>query len=245
MKPLLTFYDTIYRVEGMTCQACADTIQNGVKANLNVSLAHVSLSEKELRIQSDAIFDVADVNAVVSNLGNYRIRDNNPSLLSNIIEYFSSKKPIVIALFLVAISSLALQVPNNTFDIDKWFTTYMGLFFMLFSFLKLLNVSGFSMTFKRYDLISKKVPGFSNIYPYIELTLAITFLTQSFLIYANILTLIFMASQSAGVYKSLRNHEQIQCACMGSAISLPLSSLTLIENFIMISMAMYMIQAYY
>ena len=107
MKPLLTFYDTIYRVEGMTWQACADTIQNGVKANLNVSLAHVSLSEKELRIQSDAIFDVADVNAVVSNLGNYRIRDNNPGLLSNINEYFSSKKPIEIALFLVAISSIA------------------------------------------------------------------------------------------------------------------------------------------
>ena len=93
MKSLLTIYDTIYRVEGMTCQACADTIQNGVQDNLNVSLAHVSLSEKELRIQSDTIFDVADVNAVVSNLGNYRIRDNNPSILSNIIEYFSSKKP--------------------------------------------------------------------------------------------------------------------------------------------------------
>ena len=51
MKPLLTFYESVYRVEGMTCQACADTIETGIKASLNVSLAHVSLSEKELRIQ--------------------------------------------------------------------------------------------------------------------------------------------------------------------------------------------------
>ena len=245
MKPLLTFYESVYRVEGMTCQACADTIETGIKASLNVSLAHVSLSEKELRIQSDTVFDINDINNVVSNLGDYRIRDNNPSLFSNMIEYFSSKKPIVIALLLVTISSLALQVPTNTFDIDKWFITYMGLFFMLFSFLKLLNVSGFSMTFKKYDLISKKVPGFSAIYPYIELTLAIAFLTQSLLIYANLFTLFFMTSQSLGVYKSLRNSEQIQCACMGSAISLPLSSLTLIENIIMICMATYMIQAYF
>ena len=59
--------------------------ETGIKASLNVSLAHVSLSEKELRIQSDAVFDINDINNVVSNLGDYRIRDNNPSLFSNII----------------------------------------------------------------------------------------------------------------------------------------------------------------
>mgnify|MGYP001258469719 FL=1 len=245
MKSLLTTYETVYKVEGMTCQACADTIETGVKTNLGVLLAHVSLEKKELRIQSDTIFDINNINSVVKNLGDYRIRDNNPGLISNIVEYFVSKKPIVIALSLVTISSLALQVPTNTFDINKWFITYMGLFFMLFSFLKLLNVSGFSMTFKKYDLISKKIPVFSTIYPYIELTLAIAFLTESLLMYAMIFTLIFMISQSIGVYKSLRSSEQIQCACMGSAISLPLSSLTLIENIIMISMATYMIQAYF
>tara|TARA_B110000116_G_scaffold69040_1_gene59590 strand:- start:504 stop:1244 length:741 start_codon:yes stop_codon:yes gene_type:complete len=244
MQSLDTVYETVYRVYGMTCQGCADTIENGIKSNLNITFAHVSLTEKELRIQSEAILDLNDINSIVSNLGNYKILNNNPSLISIVINYFSSKKPIVIALILVATASLSLQVPTKSFDINAWFISYMGLFFMLFSFLKLLNVSGFSMTFKKYDLISKKIPRFSLIYPYIELILAIAFLTQYLLIYANILTLVFMTSQTIGISKSLKNSEQIECACMGSSISLPLSSLTVLENIIMISMATYMTSTY-
>ena len=48
MKPLLTFYESVYRVEGMTCQACADTIETGIKASLNVSLAPVSYTHLTL-----------------------------------------------------------------------------------------------------------------------------------------------------------------------------------------------------
>ena len=75
MKSLLTTYETVYKVEGMTCQACADTIEAGIKTNLGVLLAHVSLEKKELRIQSDTIFEINHINSVVTNLGDYRIRD--------------------------------------------------------------------------------------------------------------------------------------------------------------------------
>ena len=50
-----------------------------------------------------------------------------------------------------------------------------------------------------------------------------------------------MTSQSIGIARALINSEQIQCACMGSAVDVPLSSLTLVENFIMIIMSGYMI----
>ena len=91
----------------------------------------------------------------------------------------------------------------KTFSLNKWFMSYMGIFFIIFSFLKLLNVSGFSMTFKKYDLISKIIPGYANSYPFIELALGIIFLTQtqSILIYANTLTLIFMISQTIGIIR--------------------------------------------
>ena len=149
----------------------------------------------------------------------------------------------MIALSIVILSSLALQTSEETFSLNKWFMSYMGIFFIIFSFLKLLNVSGFSMTFKKYDLISKIIPAYANSYPFIELSLGIIFLTQtqSILIYANVLTLIFMISQTIGIIKSLSKSEQIQCACMGSAVDVPLSSLTVAENIIMIAMATYMI----
>jgi len=50
-----------------------------------------------------------------------------------------------------------------------------------------------------------------------------------------------MISQSIGISRALIRSEQIQCACMGSAVDLPLSSLTLVENALMIMMSGYMI----
>ena len=241
MKELLTLYDTKYRVEGMTCQACADSIESAISVLPDVSFASVSLLDKELLVQSDQILDLKHLNSAISTSGDYKILSNDPSLFSRIYNYFDSKKPIVIALILVSLSSLSLQVPNSSFNLDSWLTSYMGIFFLLFSFLKLLNVSGFSMTFKRYDVISKQFGPFAIAYPFIELLLALAFLTQSFLILANGATLIFMISQSIGVIQVMKNGENVQCACMGTAISLPISSLTLFENLVMISMATYML----
>ena len=233
----------IYKVEGMTCQGCADNIQSGLNNQSFVTKANVSLQESKLTIEADSGIDINSLNSIVTTLGNYKLRPNTTNIFSEIINYFTSKKPIVIALSIVILSSLAMQTSDETFSLNKWFMSYMGIFFIIFSFLKLLNVSGFSMTFKKYDLISKIIPAYANSYPFIELSLGIIFLTQtqSILIYANVLTLIFMISQTIGIIKSLSKSEQIQCACMGSAVDVPLSSLTVAENIIMIAMATYMI----
>ena len=233
----------VYKVEGMTCQGCADNIQNGLNNQSFINKANVSLQESKLTIDSDSTLDINSLNSIVSTLGNYKIRPNTTNILSEIVNYFTSKKPIVIALSIVILSSLAMQISDETFNLNKWFMSYMGIFFIIFSFLKLLNISGFSMTFKKYDLISKIIPPYATSYPFIELSLGIIFLTQtqSILIYANAFTLIFMVSQTIGIIRSLSKSEQIQCACMGSAVDVPLSSLTVVENITMIAMATYMI----
>ena len=233
----------LFKLEGMTCQGCADTIQNGMNEQSFINNAEVSLKEETLEITSDNDLDIRSLNSVISVLGNYKVRPYKTNLFAEIINYFTSKKAIVIALSIVILSSLAMQAPFEDIKIKNVFMSYMGIFFILFSFLKLLNVSGFSMTFVKYDLISKVIPGFALTYPFIELGLGMIFLTQieSILIYANILTLIFMISQSIGISRALIRSEQIQCACMGSAVDLPLSSLTLVENALMIMMSGYMI----
>ena len=119
--------------------------------------------------------------------------------------------------------------------------SYMGIFFLIFSFLKLIDVKGFSGSFKKYDLISKIIPGFAITYPFLELFLALAFLSSYFLITSYIMTLIFMTSQFFGVFISLQKKEVIKCACMGSSINIDISTLTLIENLVMILMSSYMI----
>ena len=230
-----------FQIQGMTCLGCADTIQTRLRKESDVISAEVSFENEELLLDSKVPVDNEYIDSIISNLGNYNVKSQNANLLSKLLEHLNSKKPILLALTIVIVSSLSIQTPFQNFDLDNWFITYMGLFFMLFSFLKLLNIKGFSLTFSRYDLLGKNIPGFSISYPFLEFCLGVAFLTNSLLITANLTTLIFMISQSIGVGNVLRKKEIIQCACLGSSINLPVSYLTLIENLVMVSMSSYML----
>ncbi len=229
----------VYKVSGMTCDGCANSIKEALELNKYISYVNISLEDENINISSDKSFTVNELNSLIDNLGNYKIYEEK--FTSKIIEYFDSKKTLLLALLLVLISSLSLQVSKDNFELNEWMISYMGIFFLIFSFLKLIDVKGFSGSFKKYDLISKIIPGFAITYPFLELFLALAFLSSYFLITSYIMTLIFMTSQFFGVFISLQKKEVIKCACMGSSINIDISTLTLIENFVMILMSSYMI----
>ena len=229
----------VYKVRGMTCEGCANSIKETLESNEFISSANISLQDENINIISDKNFTLIELNSLIDNLGEYKIYEEK--LASKIIEYFSSKKTLLLALLLVLISSLSLQVEKDSFDLNEWMISYMGIFFLLFSFLKLIDVKGFSGSFKKYDLISKIIPSFAITYPFVELFLALAFLSGYLLFASYIMTIIFMASQFFGVFISLQKKEVIKCACMGSSISIDISTLTLIENLVMILMSSYMI----
>ena len=232
----------VYKVRGMTCEGCANGIKENLESNDYIISANVNLDEEKVYIEADRNFSISELNSLIDNLGEYKIFKE--SFTSKIIQYFYSKKTLIIALFLVLISSLSIQLSRPNFKLDEWMITYMGIFFLLFSFLKLIDVNGFSSSFKKYDLISKSIPTFAIIYPFIELFLALAYLSSSFLLISYLLTIILISSQTLGVSISLQKKEVIKCACMGSAINLDISKLTIFENLVMIFMSSYMIIIY-
>ena len=235
---------TVFKIHGMTCQGCADKIEGTFISNAKITSAKVSLDKNELTIDSFENFDSHQIESILSSIGNYGLIQDKSNAESKIIKYLRSNKPILLALLIVTILSLSLQVSYKTFDLNNWFLTYMGIFFVLFSFLKLFDVKTFSVTFTKYDILAKRIPKFSITYPFLEFLLGIAFLTQTILIFASIITLIVMTSQTIGVMRVLRKHQTIQCACLGSSISLPISHITFLENMVMILMSLYMIYQY-
>ena len=230
-----------FKITGMTCQGCANSIEHGLQNDPSILMATVYLQDRELTTESTKQLNNQYINSLISLLGNYMVENPKENVISKISVHFKSKKPIFLGLLIVTISSLSLQTANESFTLDKWFMSYMGIFFMIFSFLKLLNVKGFSTTFSRYDYLAKTIPGFAICYPFLELLLGIAFLTQTLLLVAGSITLAVMVSQSIGVANVLRTNQTVQCACLGSAINLPISYLTLLENLVMILMSSYMV----
>ena len=118
---------------------------------------------------------------------------------------------------------------------------FMGLFYIVFSFFKFLDLKGFPESFKMYDPLAKVLPIYGWIYPFIELALGLLFLMRIQIPLALIITLIVLGITTIGVTKSLLDKKSIQCACLGTALKLPMTKATFIENSIMIVMAIIML----
>ena len=110
--------------------------------------------------------------------------------------------------------------------------------FITFSFFKILDIKGFSMSFKMYDPLAKKAPIYGYIYPFIEVILGMMFLIRYEVNTALILTVIVLGITSIGVTQTLINKRSIKCACLGTTLNLPMTEATFIENALMIIMAL-------
>jgi len=114
---------------------------------------------------------------------------------------------------------------------------FMGLVFLLLAGLKLVDVKGFSKMFSQYDILASRSKIYSLVYPFIELILGLMYLFKFKIIYAAGITIFVMSFGAVGVARNLMSKNKIRCACLGTKIKVPLTRFTLVEDIIMLIMA--------
>lgn len=119
----------------------------------------------------------------------------------------------------------------------------MAGFFLVFSFFKLLNLKGFAESYAMYDIIAKRWSGWGYVYAFIELLLGLAFLSGFNPLLTNAVTLVVMSVSIVGVLQSVLNKRKIKCACLGDVFNLPMSTITIIEDALMIVMSAVMLLA--
>jgi hypothetical protein len=142
--------------------------------------------------------------------------------------------------YVIGLAAFA-QFQQPAWDWNGFMTYFMGFFFLGFAFFKLLNVAKFADAFSTYDIVAKRSRGYGLMYPWIEVGLGLLFITGTWLVAANIATAIVMSIGLVGVVAAVRKKQAIQCACLGTAFNLPMSVVTIIENSVMIVMALVML----
>jgi copper chaperone CopZ len=242
-------YKSEYQISGMTCQGCVNSIKKQFSTDNRIISSEIDLNSSNLNLESTVDLKPGDLNAIIGDLKKYNVSyKTNSSISTSDKDQNSSgnmkerKKftPLIISLLLITLLALVPQIRDG-FNVEGFMKSLMGYFFVIFSLFKLLNIKGFADSFSNYDLLASKVPSYGTIYPFIELTLGICFLANFGLLYVNVLTFIIMSVGSIGIGKSLKNKDQLECACLGASFSLPLTPVTLIENLTMAAMALYMI----
>ena len=230
-------------IKGMHCAGCVSTIERAINKVEGVTKAVVSLSKETVRVDG-GVSSSSVINAITST--GYEATLMDPAVKQQKNQQKQepqSELKQLFPLFLIFfyISSAALLINWTNFNASNFMFDFMGLFFIVFSFFKLLDYNNFPHSFAMYDPIAKRFSIYGWIYPAIETVLGLAFLFRVTLNFSLIATIIILGTTTVGVTKALIDKRAIQCACLGTALKLPMTKATFIENSIMIIMATYML----
>ena len=156
---------------------------------------------------------------------------------------FIAYKPILLIFGYITTITIIAATHQNTFHWMKAMNIFMAGFFLTFSFFKMLDLKGFTESYSMYDVVAKKIKAWGFIYAFIELALGISYATSFQPLVTNIVTLMVMSISIIGVLQSVFNKRKIQCACLGAVFNLPMSTVTIIEDALMIGMSGMMLVA--
>ena len=226
---------TTFKISGMTCNGCRSTVENKLSSLDGIDNVQVDLTNGEAIVYSKNPISFS----LISNSlpSKYKVIRNIPDQDNEIIKSNKIKqlKPLFIILGYISVTSILLNFRN--WNSTNAMLDFMGLFYIIFSFFKILDIKGFSTSFKMYDPLAKKITIYGYIYPFIEILLGLMFLTRIEVNIALLITIIILGITSVGVTKTLLNKRTINCACLGTTLKLPMTEATFIENAIMITMA--------
>ena len=146
--------------------------------------------------------------------------------------------PLIVILTLTVLAASAQQVADApAWDGRGWMHDFMGLFLVVFSMFKFFNLPGFADGFQMYDLLAKPFRPYAYVYPFIELAIGLGYLAQRNLPVVYGTTIVVMLFGALGVIRALRQGLDLECACMGTVLKVPLSTVALAEDLGMIAMA--------
>lgn len=155
-----------------------------------------------------------------------------------------SYMPLVMIIGLILLTTLVItyrDFATGAFYLEHSLSYFMIGFFLVFSGFKLMDLKGFAEGYSTYDLLAQQWFGYGYIYPFIELFfgLAMILIPQaSWLLWTEF---IVMAFSGLGVAIKLARKEKFQCACLGTFLKVPLTYVTLIEDFGMAALALIML----
>jgi len=227
-----------FNVDGMSCDSCVQKISDVLSSQADIFDAAVSMKAPNIRFKSSRPFDRQEIGQILAPLKKYDVipptasGSQEKSLFKTVVLYW----PLIL-LFLLAAGIPALNVVKSNLGFDRWMYEFMGTVLVALSYFKLLDLPKFADGFSTYDPIAKRLHTYGYVYPFLELLSGIAFLMAFSIQLVSVLVISFLSITTYGVARALSEKHTLQCACIGTLFKLPLTKITIIENTLMIAMA--------
>lgn len=155
--------------------------------------------------------------------------------------------PLAGVVSFVVFSTVIISYLRTDYAVMNLGKTFMAMFFLTFGGLKAYNLEGFKEAFKSYDILAQKSDLYATAYPFLELGLGIAYGSMlyvnslNFEIVTHLAAIVLMTVSGIGVFQALYDGKDLRCACLGNVFKVPMTWVTLFEDFGMALMALAML----
>ncbi|OKS85530.1 heavy-metal-associated domain-containing protein [Mucilaginibacter polytrichastri] len=232
-----------YNVTGMTCAGCQYKVQTLLSGVPGVTTVDVDLMAGEARIAMDQHVTTSALQSALKDYQKYQLTESNVAMPApgiaeeQLKSWAATYKPILLIFGYILTISLIAGSTVLGFDELLAMRVFMAGFFLIFSFFKMLDLDGFAESYAMYDVVARKFKSWGYIYALIELALGLAYAMDLNPVITNLVTIVVMTVSIIGVLQSVLNKKVIRCACLGSVFNLPMSTVTIIEDGLMIVMS--------
>lgn len=229
-----------YKVTGMTCSSCEAKVKSSLLVLPGVTEVEVSKENETATISMEKHIALSVFQNALDSKYTIAVAEHNETA-EQAKSWLAIYKPVLLIFGYITGITLLIEWMQGEFSWMHWMNHFMAGFFLGFSFFKLLNLKGFAESYSMYDIVAKKWNGWGYVYAFIELALGLALLTGFNPILTNTVTFVVMTVSIIGVFQSVLNKGKIKCACLGALFNLPMSTITIIEDALMIGMSAIML----
>jgi glutaredoxin len=151
-------------------------------------------------------------------------------------------RPVIVLFILTALMALAASFSiSGTVFITKTLIWFISFSMVVLALLKLQNVEKFSIMFLNYDLLARQWVPYSYIYPFAEAFAGVLMIAGVFRWISVPIAFFIGCIGAISVVKAVYiDKRDLKCACVGGDSNVPLGLISLIENIMMMAMAIIM-----
>lgn len=229
-----------YKVTGMTCGGCEAKVKSSLLMLPNVTEVEVSKEKQTATISMDKHIPLSTFQNALDKEYYITAMEHNETA-EQAKSWLATYKPILLIFGYITTIAIIAATQQYNFNWMHAMNIFMAGFFLTFSFFKMLDLKGFTESYAMYDIMAKKIKAWGFIYAFVELALGIAYATGFQPLLTNIVTLTVMSVSILGVLQAVFSNRKIQCACLGAVFNLPMSTVTIIEDILMMAMSAWML----
>jgi copper chaperone CopZ len=238
-----------YQISGMTCSGCQAKVQSLLSQIKGVKNVDISLAEGTADITMEQHIPTNVLQKALEAYPKYQLTEAPIVQAASIMDdtdnrtWLQTYRPILL-IFAYILGITLIAGHQSGYSLMIMMRVFMSGFFLTFSFFKMLNLQGFADSYSMYDIIARRVKAWGYIYAFVELGLGLAYALNFFPQITNAVTFLVMTVSLVGVLQSVLNKQKVRCACLGAVFNSPMSTVTIIEDGLMIVMSLLMFILY-